>query len=111
MKIGLTVIDDTINGFLKPVNKQVRTNMDINFISLKKMIFLLKVEQVCQELAENPDLQNGYNAIGFSQGGQFLRAVAQKCPNPPMKNLVTIAGQHQGVFGIPGNLFETLLSR
>ena len=58
---------------------------------------------MCQELAENPDLQNGYNAIGFSQGGQFLRAVAQKCPNPPMKNLVTIAGQHQGVFGIPGN--------
>ena len=36
------------------------------------------------------------------QGGQFLRAVAQRCPNPPMKNLVTIAGQHQGVFGIPG---------
>ena len=23
LKIGLTVIDDTINGFLKPVNKQV----------------------------------------------------------------------------------------
>jgi len=82
LKIGLTVIDDTINGFLKPVNKQV--------------------EQVCAELADNPDLKNGYNAVGFSQGGQFLRAVAQRCPNPPMKNLVTIAGQHQGVFGIPG---------
>ena len=33
-------------------------------------------------------LQGGYNAIGFSQGGQFLRAVAQRCPNPPMKNAV-----------------------
>jgi palmitoyl-protein thioesterase len=35
------------------------------------------------------------------QGGQFLRAVAQRCPNPPMKNLVTMGAQHQGVFGIP----------
>jgi len=81
LKIGLTVIDDTINGFLKDTNKQI--------------------EMVCQQIAEDPELQNGYNAIGFSQGGQFLRAVAQRCPNPPMKNLVTMGAQHQGVFGIP----------
>ncbi len=29
------------------------------------------------------------------QGGQFLRAVAQRCPDPPMRNLVSIGGQHQ----------------
>ena len=39
-----------------------------------------------------------YNALGFSQGGQFLRAVAQRCPQG-MKNLVTFGGQHQGVYG------------
>lgn len=82
LKIGLTVIDDTINGFLKPVDKQV--------------------EMVCEQIASDAQLQNGYNALGFSQGGQFLRAVAQRCPNPPMKNLVTMGAQHQGVFGIPG---------
>ena len=27
--------------------------------------------------------------------------MAQRCPNPPMKNLVTMGAQHQGVFGIP----------
>merc|ERR1712223_1024880 len=81
LKIGYTVIDDTINGFLKPVNQQV--------------------EMVCQQIADDPELQNGYNAIGFSQGGQFLRAVAQRCPSPPMKNLVTFGAQHQGVFGFP----------
>lgn len=27
------------------------------------------------------------------------RAVAQRCPDPPMRNLVTFGGQHQGVFG------------
>lgn len=37
----------------------------------------------------------------FSQGGQFLRAVAQRCPDPPMLNLISIGGQHQGVFGFP----------
>ena len=52
-------------------------------------------------LAEDPELQGGYNAIGFSQGGQFLRAVAQRCPEPAMRNLITIGAQHQGVFGFP----------
>lgn len=35
------------------------------------------------------------------QGGQFLRAVAQRCPFPPMKSLVTMGAQHQGVYGFP----------
>uniref|UniRef100_A0A0P4WNN5 Palmitoyl-protein thioesterase 1 n=1 Tax=Scylla olivacea TaxID=85551 RepID=A0A0P4WNN5_SCYOL len=29
------------------------------------------------------------------------RAVAERCPNPSMKNLVTLGGQHEGVFGLP----------
>uniref|UniRef100_A0A8B9SNX7 Palmitoyl-protein thioesterase 1 n=1 Tax=Anas platyrhynchos TaxID=8839 RepID=A0A8B9SNX7_ANAPL len=52
-------------------------------------------------LAADPHLKGGYNAIGFSQGGQFLRAVAQRCPSPPMLNLISVGGQHQGVFGFP----------
>lgn len=39
-----------------------------------------------------------YNAIGFSQGSQFLRAVAQRCPHG-MKTLISFGGQHQGVYG------------
>merc|ERR1712042_108628 len=79
--IGGNVIVDTESGFFRDTNRQIR--------------------EVCRMIAENPELQQGYNAIGFSQGGQFLRAVAQRCPSPPMKNLVTIAAQHQGVFGFP----------
>jgi len=60
-----------------------------------------QISEVCEMMANDPELQDGYNAVGFSQGGQFLRAVAQRCPNPPMKNLVTFGAQHQGVFGIP----------
>jgi len=59
------------------------------------------ITQMCLKIAEDPELQDGYNAIGFSQGAQFLRAVAQRCPSPQMKTLVSVGGQHQGVFGFP----------
>merc|ERR1711862_877766 len=79
--IGGNVIVDTESGFFRDTNRQV--------------------SEVCEMMAKDPELQDGYNAIGFSQGGQLLRAVAQRCPNPPMKNLVTFGAQHQGVFGFP----------
>ena len=31
-----------------------------------------QVDIVCQTLASDPKLKQGYNALGFSQGGQFL---------------------------------------
>lgn len=29
------------------------------------------------------------------------RAVAERCPEPPMYNLITLGAQHEGVFGLP----------
>lgn len=81
LMIGNSIIEDMENGFLMNVNDQI--------------------DQVCDKVASDPKLKNGYNALGFSQGGQFLRAVAQRCPNPPMFNLVSFGGQHQGVNGLP----------
>ncbi|CAL7933016.1 unnamed protein product [Xylocopa violacea] len=60
-----------------------------------------QIQEVCQLLSNDEKLKDGYNAIGFSQGGQFLRAIAQRCPNPPIKNLISLGGQQQGVFGLP----------
>ncbi|KAK6645536.1 hypothetical protein RUM43_001813 [Polyplax serrata] len=68
-----------------------------------------QVEEACQAIQSNPKMKNGYNAIGFSQGGQFLRAVAQRCPNPPMKFLISLGGQHQGVYGLPKCLGDGVL--
>ena len=31
----------------------------------------------------------------------MFRALAQRCPSPPMKNLVTMGAQHQGLYGFP----------
>ena len=30
-----------------------------------------------------------------------MRAIAQRCPSPPMLNLISVGGQHQGVYGLP----------
>ena len=49
-----------------------------------------QVDEACKIIQADADLKNGYHAVGFSQGGQFLRAVAQRCPNPPMKVLVSL---------------------
>ncbi|CAG2212260.1 palmitoyl-protein thioesterase 1-like [Mytilus galloprovincialis] len=81
LEIGDNIEEDTVNGFFLNCNTQI--------------------SMVCEMLAKDPKLQNGYNAIGFSQGGQFLRAVAQRCPSPPMINLISVGGQHQGVYGFP----------
>lgn len=68
-----------------------------------------QVKKVCDELKSVPQLRDGYNAVGFSQGGQFLRAVAERCQHlgPKMHVLVTMGGQHEGVNTIPGCLKET----
>lgn len=31
-----------------------------------------QVSMVCSQLAQDPKLKDGYNAMGFSQGAQFL---------------------------------------
>lgn len=38
-----------------------------------------------------PQLEDGFDAIGFSQGGLFLRWYAQYCDGPPIKNLITVS--------------------
>ncbi|XP_054288471.1 palmitoyl-protein thioesterase 1-like isoform X1 [Macrosteles quadrilineatus] len=81
LMIGKNIIEDTENGYFMNVNHQV--------------------EYVCRLLASDDNLTQGYNAIGLSQGAQFLRAVAQRCPSPRMHNLISLGGQHQGVYGLP----------
>jgi len=81
LMIGDNVVSDTEHGFFMNVNKQI--------------------EEVCDTLRKDARLASGYNAVGFSQGGQFLRGVAERCPDPPMRNLISVGGQHQGVYGFP----------
>ncbi|XP_063705214.1 palmitoyl-protein thioesterase 1 [Culicoides brevitarsis] len=61
-----------------------------------------QLDQVCESLTKDPKLKNGFHAVGFSQGGLFLRTLQQNCPGPlPMRNLISFGGPQQGVFGLP----------
>ncbi|XP_053606211.1 palmitoyl-protein thioesterase 1-like [Plodia interpunctella] len=83
LKIGDSIIEDFENSYFMYTNSQI--------------------EYVCKVFAADAKLQNGFNAIGFSQGSQFLRAVVQRCGHKigRVKNLITLGGQHQGVYGLP----------
>lgn len=60
------------------------------------------MDEICAQLGANKALQGGFDAVGFSQGGQILRAYVQRCNDPPVRNLITIGAQHQGVMDLPG---------
>lgn len=52
LRIGDSLVQDVENGYFMHPNKQV--------------------DMACKLIKEDEGLQGGYNAIGFSQGGQFL---------------------------------------
>ena len=81
IEIGNTIEEDELNGFFMNVNKQI--------------------DMVCKNLSGNANLKQGFNVMGFSQGGQFLRALVQKCSGIKVRNLLSVGGQHQGVYGFP----------
>lgn len=81
IRIGKNDFEDIFNSFFKDSSSQISI--------------------VCRELSADPKLKNGFNAVGFSQGSQFLRALVQRCSSLKVKNLISMAGQHQGVFGLP----------
>jgi palmitoyl-protein thioesterase len=58
-----------------------------------------QIAQVCDDLAADPILSSApaVNALGFSQGGQFLRGFVERCNFPRVKNLVTFGSQHNGI--------------
>ncbi|KAL8688336.1 MAG: hypothetical protein Q9218_005729 [Villophora microphyllina] len=58
-----------------------------------------QVQKVCHDLSTHPILSRApaINALGFSQGGQFLRAYIERCNTPPVHTLVTFGSQHNGI--------------
>jgi len=81
IEVGDSIEADELNGYFMNVNEQI--------------------DYVCKKLKNDSQLANGFNAMGFSQGGQFLRAYVERCNDPPIYNLLSVGGQHQGVFGFP----------
>lgn len=59
-----------------------------------------QIETVCQQLKSVPELENGFDFIGFSQGGLFARAAIEKC-DLKVHTLVTFGSPHAGVKDLP----------
>ncbi|KYQ90485.1 palmitoyl-protein thioesterase 1 [Tieghemostelium lacteum] len=81
VEVGDSIAADEFNSYFMNVNDQI--------------------DQMCAKFKANGNLTNGFNAVGFSQGSQFLRAYNERCNDPPIYNLITLGGQHQGVYGLP----------
>ena len=63
-----------------------------------------QLEEVCAALHDQPGLLDPedtqrvrVDALGFSQGGQFLRGLVERCQGLSVRSLVTFGSQHNGI--------------
>ena len=59
-----------------------------------------QIDQVCEALHNITELQHGFDAIGFSQGGVFFRGLIERC-SVKVDNLITFGSPHFGVLELP----------
>ncbi|WWD17536.1 hypothetical protein CI109_101977 [Kwoniella shandongensis] len=57
-------------------------------------------DEGCEQIKAIPELKGGFDAVGFSQGGLFMRYYAQYCDGPPVKNLITFGTPNYGISGL-----------
>lgn len=60
-----------------------------------------QVELVCEQLRNIPELENGFDALGFSQGGVLFRAAIEKCPYLNVGTFITFGSPNMGVLELP----------
>lgn len=59
------------------------------------------LEVVCEQIGNISSLHGGFDAIGNSQGGLFLRALQETCANASIHHLITFGSPHMGVMDLP----------
>ena len=73
--------DDIINGYL--------LNMDAS------------VEVFAEKVRADPNLKNGFNAIGFSQGNNVIRGYITRYNDPPVNIFLSVNGVNAGIGALP----------
>jgi len=53
-----------------------------------------QVDSFIQTIQADPQLANGFNAIGYSQGGLIVRGYIERCNQPPVHNFITWSSPH-----------------
>jgi palmitoyl-protein thioesterase len=62
-----------------------------------------QLNELCYQIYNIPELENGFHFIGMSQGGLLARGYVERCNKFPVQNLITWVSPHAGVYGI-GNI-------
>lgn len=52
-----------------------------------------QIDQVCSQLSQIDELNDAFDAVGFSQGGQLLRGLIERCNTISVRNLITLGAQ------------------
>jgi len=79
---GDNIVSDTINGFLKTMDSSI--------------------DYWAEKIRADPELANGFNCIGFSQGNSQCRGYIQKYNDPPVNTFISVHGTVMGVQAFPG---------
>lgn len=82
VQIGESSIADILNGFIMNLDDQV--------------------DYFANVVKNDPNLVNGFNAVGYSQGNLLIRGYIERYNNPPVKNFISMHGPLAGVGAFPG---------
>ncbi|GBG65269.1 hypothetical protein CBR_g50311 [Chara braunii] len=98
---GLTKFVETLNSQVPGANGLCLTigngAADSWTMPLKK-----QVDLVCESIKQHPQLKNGFNIVGLSQGNLIGRGYVEWCADgPPVNNFISIGGPHAGTAAVP----------
>lgn len=82
VQIGDNSLEDILNGFIMNLDDQV--------------------DYFAEVVAGDAQLQQGFNAVGYSQGNLVIRGYIERYNNPPVLNFISMHGPLAGVGGFPG---------
>jgi palmitoyl-protein thioesterase len=82
VQIGENSIQDILNGFFMNLDDQV--------------------DYFANVIRGDPNLANGFNAVGYSQGNLVIRGYIERYNHPPIKNFISMHGPLAGVGAFPG---------